>query len=226
MLEVKQAKARNCSIVVMQPQTGKILAMAQYPTLQPDQPVPAGLQPTRDIAVTNVFAPGSTLKPMTVAADAGAAAARRPIPPTPCRTRSPWTASTFHDAEPHATAQYTMAGILANSLNDGMVQIVQHITPQAAVQLPARLRARARPAAWACPARARAWWSSRAPGTTTATSPYEMSFGQGISVTAIQTASIYATIANGGVRVQPSLVAGTTSSAGKFCPRPRRRSAG
>ena len=36
--EVKKAKARNCSIVVMQPRTGKILAMAQYPTYSPGNP--------------------------------------------------------------------------------------------------------------------------------------------------------------------------------------------
>ena len=36
---------------------------------------------------------------------------------------------TFHDAEPHPTARYTIAGILANSLNDGMVQLVQKVTP-------------------------------------------------------------------------------------------------
>ena len=61
---------------------------------------------------------------------------------------------TFHDAEPHPTARYTIAGILANSLNDGMVQIVQHITPAAAVRLPARLRPRPGCPGWACPARA------------------------------------------------------------------------
>ena len=40
-----------------------------------------------------------------------------------------------------------------------------------------------------------------------------MAFGQGVAVTAVQMASVYATIANGGVRVQPSLVAGTTTPA-------------
>jgi cell division protein FtsI (penicillin-binding protein 3) len=39
-------------------------------------------------------------------------------------------------------------------------------------------------------------------------------------VTAIQMASVYATIANGGVRVQPTLVAGTTNAAGRFTPTP------
>ncbi len=43
---------------------------------------------------------------------------------------------------------------------------------------------------------------------------YTLAFGQGVAVTAVQMASVYATIANGGIRVAPSIVAGTT--------RPRR----
>ncbi len=47
---------------------------------------------------------------------------------------------------------------------------------------------------------------------------YELAFGQSIAVNAVQMASVYATIANGGVRVQPSVVAGTTSASGAFTP--------
>ena len=47
---------------------------------------------------------------------------------------------------------------------------------------------------------------------------YTLSFGQGVAVTALQMAEVYATIANGGVRVQPTLVEGTTNSAGKYTP--------
>jgi cell division protein FtsI (penicillin-binding protein 3) len=47
---------------------------------------------------------------------------------------------------------------------------------------------------------------------------YTLSYGQGISVNAVQMASVYATIANGGVRVQPTLVAGTYSAAGHYVP--------
>ena len=49
---------------------------------------------------------------------------------------------------------------------------------------------------------------------------YTLAFGQGVAVTAVQMASVYATIANGGVRVQPSIVAGTTSADGRFVPAP------
>ena len=47
---------------------------------------------------------------------------------------------------------------------------------------------------------------------------YTLAFGQGVAVTAIQMAEVYATIANDGVRVQPTLVEGTTNSAGKYAP--------
>ncbi len=52
--------------IVMDPKTGAILAMAQWPTYNPDDPVPYAS--TTNIATANVFAPGSTLKPVTVAA--------------------------------------------------------------------------------------------------------------------------------------------------------------
>ena len=49
---------------------------------------------------------------------------------------------------------------------------------------------------------------------------YTLSFGQGVAVTAVQMASVYATIANGGVRVAPTIVAGTTNTSGKYMPAP------
>ncbi|MGH3393190.1 MAG: peptidoglycan D,D-transpeptidase FtsI family protein, partial [Streptosporangiaceae bacterium] len=213
---VRQTKAKNCSIVVMQPGTGHILAMAQYPTFNPSQPI--SYNATRNIAVTNVFAPGSTLKPLTVAA-ALEKGGQTPMSTYTVPDQIVVHGFTFHDAEPHATARYTVAGILANSLNDGMVQLVQKVTPLqqydylrnfgldslSGLGLPGES-----PGLLARPG-TKDYWNDE---------PYELSFGQGIGVTAIQMASVYATIANGGVRVQPSIVAGTTSAAGKFTPAP------
>jgi cell division protein FtsI (penicillin-binding protein 3) len=215
---VKQTKARNCSIVVMQPGTGRILAMAQYPTFNPNQPVTSYAQ-TRNIAVSNVFAPGSTLKPLTVAA------ALEKGGQTPMSTYTvPWQINVdgfaFHDAEEHPTARYTIAGILANSLNDGMVQIVQKITP---LQQYNYLRAfgLGSLSGLGLPGESPGLLSRPGSKDYWADEPYELSFGQGIGVTAIQMASIYATIANGGIRVQPTIVAGTSSASGKFRPAPR-----
>jgi cell division protein FtsI (penicillin-binding protein 3) len=214
---VQQTKAKNCSIVVMQPGTGDILAMAQYPTFNPNHP--AIYAQTRNIAVSNVFAPGSTLKPLTVAA------ALEKGGQTPLSTYTvPWQISVhgfaFHDAEAHPTARYTVAGILANSLNDGMVQLVQKVTPRQQYDY---LRA------FGLDSMSGLGLPGESPGLLTrpgskdywADTPYELSFGQGIGVTAIQMASVYATIANGGVRVQPTIVAGTSGASGKFTPAPR-----
>ncbi len=199
----------------MQPKTGAILAMAQWPTYNPYDPVPYAS--TTNISTANVFAPGSTLKSVTVAA------ALEQGGQTPMSAYTiPYQITmdgqyTFHDAESHPTVRYTIAGILAHSSNVGMVQVAQHVTPleqynylrafglgsgsglglngESAGLLPR-------------PGSAGYWPDNR----------YEYAFGQGVGVTAIQMASIYATIANGGVRVQPTLVAGTTNSAGKFTP--------
>ena len=218
---VRQTKAKNCSIVVMQPGTGHILAMAQYPTFNPNRPV-TNLDATHNIAVYNTFAPGSTLKPLTVAA-ALEKGGQTPMSTYTVPDQIVVHGFTFHDAEPHPTARYTIAGILANSLNDGLVQLVQKVTPLqqydylrsfgldklSGLGLPGES-----PGLLARPG-SKDYWNDE---------PYELSFGQGIGVTAIQMATIYATIANGGVRVQPSIVAGTTSAAGKFTP--ARRPAG
>jgi cell division protein FtsI (penicillin-binding protein 3) len=211
-LRVQQTKARNCSIVVIQPSTGKILAIAQYPTYDPAQP--ASIAATSDIAAANVFAPGSTLKPITVAAGLEKGG-QTPMTTYTVPAQINLHGFLFHDAELHPTLRFTVAGILANSLNDGMVQIVQHITP---MQQYDYLRAFGLGSVTGLGLPGESQGLLPRPGGPTywGDSPYEYSFGQGLGVTAVQMASIYATIANGGVRVQPSLVAGTTSSNGKY----------
>jgi cell division protein FtsI (penicillin-binding protein 3) len=223
-LRVLQTRSRNCSIVVMQPGTGDILAMAQYPTFDPSNPV--SLTATNNIAATNVFAPGSTLKPLTVAAaleKGGQTPGSTYTVPAVIQVHG----FTFHDAEAHATARYTVAGILAYSSNDGMVQVVQHITP---LQQYDYLRAFGLGSVSGLGIQNESAGLLSRPGTAGylrlgSQEPFELSFGQGIGVTAIQMASVYATIANGGVRVAPTLVAGTTSSTGKYTPAhpPQRR---
>ncbi len=211
--------ARDCSIVVMQPRTGAILAMAQWPTFNPSEPI-TNLAATSNIATANVFAPGSTLKSVTVAA---ALEKGGQTPLTPYTIPYQITIDhkyTFHDAEMHPTVRYTVAGILAHSSNVGMVQVVQHITPQQQYQY---LRAFGLGAASGLGMPGESAGLLPQPGTTGywGDDPFEFSFGQGVGVTAIQMASIYATIANGGVRVAPTLVAGTVSSGGAYTPAPR-----
>jgi cell division protein FtsI (penicillin-binding protein 3) len=214
---VVQTHALNCSIVVMQPKTGAILAMAQWPSYNPA--AVSSMASTTNIGVANVFAPGSTLKPITVAA----ALEQGGQTPMSAYTIPPQITIdgqyTFHDAEWHPTVRYTIAGILANSSNVGMVQVVQHITPQQQYDY---LRAFGLGSASGLGLPGESAGLLAAPGSPDywGDNQFEYSFGQGLGVTAIQMASVYATIANGGVRVQPTLVAGSTSAGGQFTPAP------
>jgi cell division protein FtsI (penicillin-binding protein 3) len=212
--EVKKAHATNCSVVVMQPRTGQILALAQYPTFNPSDP--ASVAATTDIPVQNVFQPGSTAKVITAAAGFERGG-QTPMTTYTVPDQIDVDGYSFHDGEYHPTQRYTIAGIIANSLNDGMVQVAQHVTPQiqydylrafglgesTGLNLPG-----ATSGILPVPSK---WWGDER---------YTLSFGQGIAVNAVQMASVYATIANGGVRVQPSIVVGTASGAGRFTPAP------
>jgi cell division protein FtsI (penicillin-binding protein 3) len=217
-LRVEQTHARNCSIVVMQPKTGAILAMAQWPTYDPANVT--SYAATTNISVANVFAPGSTLKPITVAA------ALEKGGQTPMSAYTiPYSITmdgryTFHDAEFHPTVRYTIAGILAHSSNVGMVQVAQHITPEQQYDY---LRAFGLGSVSGLGAPGESAGLIPPPGSAGyyPDNHFEYAFGQGVGVTAVQMASVYATIANGGVRVQPRLVAGTISAGGHFTPAPQ-----
>ena len=212
--EVKATKARNCSVVVMQPGTGRILALAQYPTFNPANP--ASEAATADIPVQNVFQPGSTAKVITVAA-ALERGGQTPMTSYTVPDQIVVDGFSFHDGETHPTQRYTVAGILANSLNDGMVQMVQHVSPQVQYQY-FRAFGLGEPTGLGLPGESQGLLNP--PSQWYGDTRYTLSFGQGVAANAVQMASVYATIANGGVRVQPSLVAGKVSGSGVFTPAP------
>ena len=212
--EVALAKARNCSVVVMQPRTGRILALAQYPTYSPSDP--SSVAATTDIPVQNVFQPGSTAKAITVAA-ALEHGGQTPMSTYTVPDQIVMDGFSFHDGETHPAARYTVAGILANSLNDGMVQLVQHVSPQIQYQY-LRAFGLGQPSGLNLPGESAGILPP--PADWYGDTRYTLSFGQGVAVTAVQMASVYATIANGGVRVQPSIVAGTVNGSGTFTPAP------
>lgn len=217
--QVRATRSKNCSVIVMEPGTGDILAMAQYPTFNPA--APASVAATMDIPVAYTFAPGSTAKVITAAA-AFEHSGQTPLSSYRVPDQIFWHGFGFHDAEYHPTQRYTIAGIIAHSLNDGMVQVADHVTPE---QQYAEFRAFGigSPSGLSLPGEA--WGLLPNPATWYGNERYLLSFGQGVDVTAVQMACVYATIANGGVRVTPSVVAGTRTGSGRYIPaqRPSRR---
>jgi cell division protein FtsI (penicillin-binding protein 3) len=126
----------------------------------------------------------------------------------------------IHDAEWSQGEHYTIGGIIANSSNIGMSQVVGPVSEQTQYDY-LRNFGLGRPTGLGLP--------GESPdvnyGKQTALPPpaawngftrYALSYGQGVSVNAVQMASVYATIANYGVRVQPRLVQGTYNAAGTY----------
>ena len=217
---VQQTHARQCTIVIIAPKTGYILAMAQWPTYS--QATLSNVADATDLPVQDVFEPGSTAKVITAAA-ALERGGQTPMSayniPYQIYKGGQW----IRDAEWSQGERYTIAGIIANSSNVGMSQVVEHVSPQVQYDY-LRAFGLGQPTGLDMP--------GETPGILPPPSQwapderYTLSFGQGVAVTAVQMASVYATIANGGVRVQPTLIEGTVNANGQFTkakPEPSRR---
>jgi cell division protein FtsI (penicillin-binding protein 3) len=210
--QVAKSQASNCTVVIIQPKTGYVLAIAQWPAYDPSTITDAS-QAT-DIAVQDEFQPGSTAKVITAAA-AFERGGQTPMNAYNIPYQIDEGGQLIRDAEWAPGERYTIAGIIAHSSNVGISQVAKHITPQVQYDY-LRAFGLGQPSGLGLPGETAGelppvsqWW----PDTR-----YTLAFGQGVAVTAVQMAEVYATIANNGVRVQPTLVEGTTNSAGKYTP--------
>ncbi|HEY6788819.1 MAG TPA: penicillin-binding protein 2 [Trebonia sp.] len=217
--QVKAMHARDCTVVIMQPNTGDILAMAQWPQYCTPALSSCASTTGTDLPVGAVFEPGSTAKVITAAAaleQGGQTPMSAYYIPSAIYEGGQW----IHDAEPDGGSHYTIAGIIANSSNIGMAQVAKTITPQVEYNY-LRAFGLGQPTGLGL---GESEGSLAPPSQWAPDERYTLAYGQGIDVTALQMASVYATIANGGVRLQPRIVAGTTSPAGKYTAAPKSRS--
>src|SRR5664279_442318 len=196
---VAQWHAKSATAIVLDPTTGGVLAMAMQPGYDANEVAKKGLQ--GDGAVSDVFEPGSVFKVVTIA---GALSEGLVTPKTTFTL--PYSIQVadrvIHDAELRGTETMTVSQILQRSSNVGTVTIARtrlgetHLKrwidqfgfgKKTGIDLPGE-------SAGLLPS----YWS----GSTIGNVP----IGQGVSVTAIQLASVYGAIANRGVWKQPHLV--------------------
>jgi cell division protein FtsI (penicillin-binding protein 3) len=210
--QVKKTKADNCTVVIIQPHTGAVLAMAQYPTYDPSNVT--DVSRTTNLAVQAQFQPGSTAKVITAAA-ALEHGGQTPMSAYNIPYQIRRGGQYIHDAEWAPGERYTIAGIIAHSSNIGMSQVASHISEQTQYNY-LRAFGLGQPTGIRLPNESDGdlppvsdWYGD---------TRYTLSFGQGVAATALQMAEVYATIANGGVRIQPTLIQGTTNSAGRYTP--------
>jgi cell division protein FtsI (penicillin-binding protein 3) len=206
--QVRKVKADSGTVVVMDPRNGQILALAVAPGY--DANAPTGTAIGANPAITEVYEPGSVNKVITMSAalQEGLFTPTSPISVPPILH---YAGTTFHDAEGHGRERLTLTGVLAKSSNIGTIEVADRLQ---APRLYHYLQAYGfgRPTGVGLPGEEDGLLPSLA--AWSATTLPTVAFGQGIGVTALQVASVYATIANGGVRVTPNLVLGTTDASG------------
>jgi cell division protein FtsI (penicillin-binding protein 3) len=214
--QVKAARAESGTVVVMDPRTGAILALATEPTFDPTDPGAANVTDRGNRALSDVYEPGSTSKIMTVAA----ALQEKKVTPNTVVT-VPNTlmrgGRLFHDDVSHGTWHLTVTGVLAKSSNIGAIQIGESVGRTTLYDYLQKFGI-GQPTGLGFPGESRGILTS--PSKWSAAQFATVSFGQGLSLNAVQAASVYATIANNGVRVEPTLVAGTVSPEGTFTSAP------
>lgn len=213
--KVKESGALSGTLVVMTVD-GKILALANAPTFDPNVPsqsTPANLS---NRALSEVYEPGSTSKVMTAAAvlQEGAVTPTTPFS-VPGQLRR--AGKVFHDSHAHAVERLTFAGVLAKSSNIGTIMAGEKLPPTTLYSYLTKFGI-GQPSGLAFPGESRGILAQ--PQDWSGSQRYTVLFGQGLSVNAVQAAGVYQTIANGGLRVEPQLVAGTVGPGGKLEPAP------
>ena len=219
---VEEWNAIGGHIIMMDPRNGDILALASLPTYNPstiDLDLPESMALLRSRAASDIYEPGSTMKVITMAAaiDAGIVSPNTTFVDTGAVVVGDRTIQNF-DLSWHG--EQTMTQVLQRSLNTGTVWVVQQLGARTYYEYLYKFGFGETT-------------HSGLPGevggvvtdsTNITWSPAQLatnSFGQGIAVTPLQIVQAYATIARGGVPVQPRLVTAVITNDGVELIEPR-----
>ena len=204
--QVQATGAQWATVTVMEAKTGRLLAVADVPTIDPNDPTatPEGDRGSRSF--TAPFEPGSTFKALTAASviDHGKGdpvsqiiAPYRYLPPN---------GANINDSARHDDQRLTLTGVLIESSNTGMSQFGERVSDRERYD---------DMLAFGLGAQTEVGFPGEEPGDLHGVpeewdnqTKYATMFGQGLTTTAVQIASVYQTLANGGVRMPVTLVDG------------------
>ena len=211
---VQAYHAEGGTIVVMQPSTGDVLALANSPTFDPNAFATATAEALTNRAVSDVYEPGSVSKVITASAalESGVITTQTVVSvPDTLRLAG----SLFHDAETHPTLNLTLQQILEQSSNVGTIKVADLVGKQT---LDAYLRKYGYGSITGIGLPGES--AGILPGLShwSATELPTAAIGQGVAVTVMQMMSVYATVANGGVRVPPRIVQAESDASGHMKP--------
>lgn len=203
----EQHKAAGATAIVMDPNTGEVLAMANFPTFDPNNR--RGVKPgvCRNRALTDLYEPGSTLKLITVAA--GLQEGMSPTAAVATCTKGGMQIGNKHI---HCSlhAPYTgghgavnMFSIIRHSCNIGAATVAMRLGADKLYSYEKAFGLMDRPD---CGLPGAAYFPLPKPDTWGTMKLANVGFGQGVSVSALQMASAYSVVANGGNLMKPQII--------------------
>jgi len=202
------ARGESGFAVVMDSHTGEILSLADYPTYDATNPQASPKKDRNSLAMTSPYEPGSVEKVLTLSSliDAGQVTDRtRLVVPGQLQSGD----RVIHDWFPHGTLKMTLAGVIAQSSNIGTAKASRHFKPGQLRHYLTR---------FGLGQRTDIGVAGETPGLLPSSAAWDgmtqdrVAFGQSVSVNGVQMAAAVNTIANGGVRVSPSLIQGSATN--------------
>ncbi|MDQ1560971.1 MAG: hypothetical protein QOE85_312 [Actinomycetota bacterium] len=198
---------------------GHLLAVADYPTVDPNNLNATPQRAFGSLAFSTPYEPGSTFKAMSAASllDAGTITPTTQITVPSVYTNGLPPGSYIKDSFSHGTLHYTTAGVLENSSNIGISILSQSLNKQARHDYMAKFGVGSKTAVG---------FNGESAGILHPANQWDsvtsrtVEFGQGVSATSAQVAQIFETIANHGVREPSTLVEGCTQSNGTVTDKP------
>lgn len=202
---------------VIEVKTGRILAAAEAPSVDPNDPGKLSADDRRARIFQAAFEPGSTLKTITAATviDTGMGSPNMKVM-APYGMKIPNSNGyTVTDSHFHPLEQLTMTGVLAESSNTGIMNVGKVVDWKTRYSYFEKFGLGKRTSI-NFPGEGSGLLNSREVWSNDGVKRYVSMFGQGVSVTPIQSAMMYQAIGNGGVRLNPILVDGCEADVKNF----------
>jgi cell division protein FtsI (penicillin-binding protein 3) len=209
---MRDLDAKSGSIVLMDPATGEILAMASAPAFDPNQYAKYAAETRRNHAVADAYEPGSTFKIVTgsIALDEGVVRLDEVFDTGHGAVKIGNV--TINEDKHHDYGALTLAGVLAHSSNVGIIRVGLRLGPDRLFEGATRFGI-GRPTGIDVPGESQGIF--RPLSRWSFLSNASISMGQEVSLTAVQLARVAAVIANGGLLVEPHLVTEIRRSDGR-----------
>lgn len=202
----KTYRPEGACAVVLDPKTGEILALANYPSFDPNKSADTKPEQWRNRAVSDLYEPGSTLKVVTVAAALNEGVSPHKIVANCAKTEKITggrISCTVHAPFVGGHGSVDMYKIIQHSCNIGAAHLAFGLGAEKLYKYEQEFGLVKRPdAGFSCEAVGRMLPASDWSVMRLA----NIGFGQGVNVTPLQMAAVYAAIANGGVYHEPTVV--------------------